>query len=169
MLDIIAFSWLNRKHIKGTTIQHKALSYYAELESSVAKKGEAGRVLYDEALRYQKEGTVKDAKKKYLQALKVSPNFVFALNNLGVIYMSERNYFEARRLFEKAIKLKPDYVDPHYNLACLCAQGNNRSGCVSHLKTAIGLDKRVREWARADKDLRGLRGYPKYEELMIGK
>ncbi|MBW2645361.1 MAG: tetratricopeptide repeat protein [Deltaproteobacteria bacterium] len=169
LLAIIVFSWFNRQHIKSPTIQGKILPDSAAMERPVAKKVEAGRGLYDEALRYQKNGKLQDAKKKYLQALKVSPNLVFALNNLGVIYMSERNYFEARRLFEKAIKLKPDYVDPHYNLACLCVQGNNLSGCVSHLKTAIGLDKRVREWARTDKDLLGLRGRPEYEKVISGK
>lgn len=166
LLAIIIFSWFNRQHSKSSTAQDKALPAPTDLERPIAKKGESGRFLYDEALRYQKDGKLQDAKKKYLQALKVSPNLIFALNNLGVIYLSEGNYTEARRLFEKAVELNPNYVDSHYNLACLYVRLNNLAASVDHLKTAITFDKRVSDWARSDRDLIRLRGYPEYEKLM---
>jgi tetratricopeptide (TPR) repeat protein len=166
LLAIIVFSWFNRQHIKGSTIQDKTRLDPVAMERHVAKKGEDGRILYDEALRYQKEGKFKDAKKKYLQALRAEPKLVFALNNLGVIYLGEGNYSEARRLFAKAVELNPKYVDSHYNLACLDARLDKPAASVDHLKTAIGFDKRVREWARSDEDLIKLRGYPEYEKVM---
>ncbi len=166
-LAIIIFSWFNRQHINSSSIRDKMHPDPAALERPVVKKEEKLQVIYNEALRYQKNGRLRDAKKKYLQVLRRTPNFVLALNNLGVIYLGEGSYPEARRSFEKAIKLNPDYVDPHYNLACLYARLNDLSASLDHLKTAIGFDKRVREWARADKDLIGLHGYPEYEELMI--
>lgn len=169
LLAIIIFLWLNQKHTTITLPRESTRAEATVSERPFAKNQEDPQPLYNEALGHQKNGRLRDAKSTYLRVLKVDPNFVFALNNLGVIYMNERNFFEARRLFEKAVKLKPDYVDSHYNLACLCAQVNNPSGSAGHLKTAIGLDKRVREWARADRDLIRLHGHPEYEKVVRGE
>jgi tetratricopeptide (TPR) repeat protein len=172
LLTMIIFSWHHRQHIPSSAIQDKTRPDPVALEKPVAEKAEkkeTAHVLYNEGLYHQKNGSLHDAKKKYLQVLRMEPNFVFALNNLGVIYLSEGGYPEARRLFEKAITLDPDYADPHYNLACVHAQLNDLAISVDYLKTAIGFDKRVRGWARADKDLMKLHGYPEYEKMISGK
>lgn len=169
LLAMIVFSWHHRQHISRPASQDKIRPDSGVSEKPVVKKKGNIHILYTEGLDYQKNGSLYDAKKKYLQVLRIEPNFVFALNNLGVIYISEGNDSEARRLFEKAITLDPDYVDPYYNLACVYAQLNDLAVSVEHLNTAIGFDKRVKEWARADKDLVKLHGYPEYEKLIRGE
>ena len=89
-----------------------------------------------------------------------------ALNNLGVIYIRDKDYLAAQRSFEKAIRLKPGHVDPHYNLACLHAIKGEVKQSLAHLKKAVSLDHSARDWARRDTDLTNLRGVSEFEEII---
>ncbi len=126
----------------------------------------AKTTLYAQALALQKKGELKKAKELYDAALKHSPGLVSALNNLGTIYMSEKNYPAARGFFEKAIRIDSSYVDPYYNLACLHATKKDIKRSLFYLKKAISVDKNARKWAKADKDLQNLRGHREYEEIV---
>jgi tetratricopeptide (TPR) repeat protein len=127
-----------------------------------------GTTLYSRALALQKEGRVQDAKRFYERALERSPQLVSALNNLGAIYISEKNYDMARRVFEKAIRIEPGYVDPYYNLACLHALQKDVGRSLAYLKKATSVNEAVRQWARTDDDLRNLRGHAEYERIIEG-
>ena len=127
-----------------------------------------GTTLYSRALALQKEGRVQAAKRFYERALERSPHLVSALNNLGAIYITEKNYDMARRMFEKAIRIEPGYVDPYYNLACLHALQNDVGRSVAYLKKATSVNEAVRQWARTDDDLRNLRGHSEYEKIIEG-
>ena len=96
----------------------------------------------------------------------LDPGHVYALNNLGVIYIQEGNYSEAKKSLEDAIQQKPEYVDPYYNLACLYALKGEVMKSLAQLKKAVSLDESVSEWARRDRDLQNLRGVPGFEEIM---
>ncbi len=122
--------------------------------------------LYDKARAFHKSGRLQDSKRLYQETLKVDPGYVEALNNLGVIYIYERDYREARIILEKAIRLKPDYVDPYYNLACVYALEGAIAQSLTYLKRADLLDQAVRGWARKDTDLEKLRGVPEFEEMI---
>ncbi len=127
-----------------------------------------GMTLYSQALALQKEGRLQDAKKLYEGALERSPRLASALNNLGVIYIKEKNYDMARRMFEKAIQTEPGYVDPYYNLACLHAIQNDVGRSLAYLKKATSVNEAVRQWAKTDEDLRNLRGHSEYEKIIQG-
>ena len=91
------------------------------------------------------------------------------MNNLGVLYIRDKDYTAAQRSFEKAIQLQPGYVDSYYNLACLYAiKGEARQG-LDHLKKAASLDRTAKDWARKDTDLENLRGLPEFEEIIGAK
>lgn len=122
--------------------------------------------LYEKARVFQKGGRFQEAKRLYEEALGLDPDYVDALNNLGVIYIHDKKYSEARAFFAKAIRLKPDYVDSHYNLACLHAVKGEVAQSLSCLKKAVSLDQSVRDWARKDSDLQNLHGVPGFEEVV---
>jgi len=122
--------------------------------------------LYDRARYFYKAGRLKDARRLYQKALMLDPSYVYALNNLGVIYVQEGNYSEAKKSLEDAIQRRPEYVDPYYNLACLYALQGEVMKSLAQLKKAASLDKSVREWARKDRDLQRLRGVPGFEEII---
>ncbi len=161
LLAFTLYSWFdfkNKKIISAPKNQKAVVSYKAEAFANVAD-------FYERARYFQKIGRLKEAQRLYKQALMLDPVNVSVLNNLGVIYIQERNYLKARDSLESAIRLKPEYVDPYYNLACLYAFKGNVMKSLENLKKAISLDKLVREWARKDIDLQNLRGLPEFEEI----
>jgi tetratricopeptide (TPR) repeat protein len=122
--------------------------------------------LYSQALALQKEGRLQEARKLYEAALQRSPRLVSALNNLGAIYIKEKNVAAARRVFEKAIRIDANYVDPYYNLACLHALQNDVGRSLFYLKKAVSVDEAARKWAETDEDLLNLRGHIQYEKIV---
>jgi tetratricopeptide (TPR) repeat protein len=124
------------------------------------------KLLYERARGLQKRGRLKEAKQLYQDVLKADPNYLDALNNLGVIHMHEKNYEAAEGTFKKAIDIMPGHVDSYYNLACICAMRGEKEKGIAHLKKAISLNRAVIDWARADADLQALRGTPEFELLI---
>ena len=124
--------------------------------------------LYEKARLFQKSGRFQEAKRLYEKTLSVDPDYVDALNNLGVIHIHDKNYSAARAFFAKAIRLKPDYVDSYYNLACLHALKGELTQSLSRLKKAVSLDQSVKDWARTDSDLHNLHGVPGFEDMLRG-
>ncbi len=152
---------------KGSSINDKRTTLARNTSDHLTRDSKPAKTtLYTQALALQKKGELNKAKELYEAALKHFPGLVSALNNLGTIYMSEKNYPAARVLFEKAIRIDSSYVDPYYNLACLHATNKDIKRSLFYLKKAISVDKEARKWAKADKDLQNLRGHREYEEIV---
>lgn len=124
------------------------------------------KVSYEKARVFQRNGSLKDAGRLYRESLRADPGYVDALNNLGVVYIQEKDYLAAQISFEKAILLKPEYVDPYYNLACLYALKGVTKESIVYLKKAISLDQSVKSWARGDADLENLRDQPEFKKII---
>jgi tetratricopeptide (TPR) repeat protein len=132
-----------------------------------AKQGFAeAKILFAQALERQREGKLDEAKKIYQKVVEVDQHNVLAFNNLGVIYMGEKNYKRAIMRFNDALNIKPDYVDAHYNLACLYAQKNDASRSLFYLKNAIRHNPKVRKWAANDSDLQVMADLPEFKKLL---
>ncbi len=164
LLAFVFYSWLDSRG-PDTTSASKGVSPQG------ASKQEAvldAKDLYERARRFQKSGRSREARRLYQRTLTLDPSNVHAVNNIGVTFLQERNFTEARKSFEDAMRLQPDYVDPYYNLACLYTiQGDTEKG-LEFLRRAVSLDVSVKEWARDDGDLRGLRALPEFEDV-VGK
>ncbi len=154
-----------RKKPAEVVVRKKHEATLVPNSEKIAKVANA-KELYDKARAFYKSGRLQDAKRLYQETLKVDPGYVNALNNLGVIYIHEKDYREARIIFEKAMRLKPEYVDPYYNLACVYALEGAVTQSLAHLKRADSLDQAVRDWARRDTDLENLRGVFEFEEMI---
>jgi tetratricopeptide (TPR) repeat protein len=136
------------------------------VEPSQFNKVQNAQTLFERAERFRKQGRLKDAVRFYEEALKLDSDHVDALNNLGVVYLLDKNYSAAQRRFEAITRIKPGDADSYYNLACLHAiQGEQRQS-LAYLKKAISLNSLVRAWARTDTDLDSLRGVPEFEEII---
>jgi tetratricopeptide (TPR) repeat protein len=162
LLAFTLYSWFdlkNKKIISSPKNQKTVVRYKVEASSE-------GVEFFERAKYFQKIGRLKEAQRLYKQALMIEPGDISILNNLGVIYIQERNYSKARDSLESAIRLKPEYVDPYYNLACLYAIKGDVMKSLDNLEKAVSLDKSVTEWARKDKDLQNLRGMPEFEEMI---
>ena len=71
------------------------------------------------AIQYHQKNNLDEAKKIYLQILKINPNHVNAHNNLGAAYKQLGEIEKAKSCFEKVIQLNPNDVDGHNNLGLL--------------------------------------------------
>jgi tetratricopeptide (TPR) repeat protein len=125
--------------------------------------------LYREAQAAQQRRKTEEAQRLYRRVLTIDAGHVQAMNNLGVIYMSQNKQRQAIDLFNKAILLKKDYVDPYYNLACLYARQNNRAGSIRSLKAAIAVNREVIEWAKNDMDLKNVSESEEFRKLVENK
>jgi len=164
LLAFVSYSWWNSgssKHpLAPEPVRHKALSQ-PEVDPDVDVRG-----IYDSARLSQESGRLDDARRLYQKALKVDPGHVEALNNLGVIYIHDRDFPAARDSFEKAIRLRPGYVDPYYNLACVYALKDEIPQSLAYLKKAGTVSKSALIWARSDADLERLRGLPEFQDVI---
>ena len=124
------------------------------------------KALFAQALERQREGKLEEAKKLYRKVVEIDQYNVQAFNNLGVIYMSEKNYKRAIMRFNNALNIKHDYVDAHYNLACLYAQKKDTQQSLFYLKNAIEFNPEVRKWAKNDGDLKAVAKLPEFKKLM---
>ena len=122
--------------------------------------------LFKRARLFHKARRFQMAKQLYEETLSLDPTHIDALNNLGVLYMYDKNYAAAQGHFEKVIALKPDYEDPYYNLACLYALTGEVAQGLAYLNRAVSLDQIVKDWARTDTDLQNLHGLPAFEEII---
>jgi tetratricopeptide (TPR) repeat protein len=124
------------------------------------------KALFAQAIERQREGKLEEAKELYRKVVKIDQNNVQAFNNLGVIYMGEKQYKRAIMHFNDALNIKHDYPDAYYNLACLYAQENDAARSLLYLKNAIGFNPEVRHWAENDGDLKTMAKLPEFKELL---
>lgn len=122
--------------------------------------------LYAQAIEKQKEGDLEEARYLYRKILKINPQNIQALNNLGVIHMKNKDYKKAIMRFNDAIAIKSDYTDAHYNLACLYAQKNDVPQSLFYLKNAVRFNPEAKNWAKNDMDLRALANMPEFKKLL---
>jgi tetratricopeptide (TPR) repeat protein len=136
------------------------------VDSSQSVKNPKVQTLYERAENFRKQGRLKDAKRFYEEVLKLDSRHVDALNNLGVVYLQEKDYSAAQRKFEAITRIEPNDADPYYNLACLHAVRGEKRQSLAYLKKAVSLNPLVRTWARMDTDLDSLRNTPEFEEII---
>ena len=56
------------------------------------------------------------AKNLYNKILKINPNYIDAINNLGLVFQGLGELQKAINCYEKAIKIDPNYIHSQFNL-----------------------------------------------------
>jgi len=123
-------------------------------------------ILFQAGLRRQQSEFPAEAEAFYRRAIEVNPKNLSALNNLGVICMSQRRDREAIDIFTRLIDVKGDWADPYYNLACLYSRQGDIPKSLWNLKVALWMNKELKEWAKNDSDLEPLRSRPEYLKIV---
>lgn len=86
---------------------------------------------------YDKIGKYDLAIEEFEAALRLNPNYFFALSNLGNIYGKKKEYGQAISYTLKALQQKPDYAPGHYNLAKALHLTGNPDKAMSSYRLAI--------------------------------
>ena len=71
---------------------------------------------FDLAIQNHQNNNLQDAKNYYQKVLKIDPNHLGALNNLGVIYKNLQDYQKAKDCYEKIIEIDPNHATALNNL-----------------------------------------------------
>ena len=163
-LAFMSYSWLDFNGPRvGTNLVPEQRGH---IQLPVHEKTADAEEFYRRGKEYHKSGRLSKARTWYEKAIRADPGCVVALNNLGVLFIRDKNYTTARSRIETAIRLKPGYVDPYYNLACLFALTDQPDQALRYLKRAISIHPPVREWARMDTDLGKLHDLPGFKDLV---
>jgi len=75
------------------------------------------------------------------ETLKISPNNIDVLNNLGIAYANLRLMDEARRYFEKALAIDPTNTKVKMNMATLLSNTGDIDGALSEMKETLEMMK----------------------------
>ena len=93
------------------------------------------------------------------EAFKISPwEFTFA----GTPAYKAKRYQEAEALLHEGLKLYPDNPSLLYDLACLDALQGRREEALQHLRTALEVQPKYKEYAATDQDLESIRDDPRF-------
>lgn len=86
-----------------------------------------------------REGRMADSIPYFEQALKLSPDHLIALENLGNAYRAEKRWDEARRMLEHAVAVAPMDSAANYSLGMVYAQLDDTDRAYDYLERSLKL------------------------------
>jgi len=82
-------------------------------------------------------GRLDDAVTDLQQALRLSPDHLIALDNLGGAYRQQKRWDDARTTYEHALQLSPDDAEANYGLGMVFAQNDDVKRAFTFLQRAL--------------------------------
>jgi tetratricopeptide (TPR) repeat protein len=95
---------------------------------------------FERGISKAEKGKTEEAIKAFEEAIKHHPNYVEALNDLGVQYMRAGRYQEAAAQLDRARKLAPESPFPALNLGIVMNEQKRYEEAINVLSEAIRLD-----------------------------
>ncbi len=86
-----------------------------------------------------REGHMGDAVGYFQQALKLSPDHLIALDNLGSAYRQQKRWDDARKTYERALAVNPNDAEANYGLGMVFAQNDDIARAFDSLQKALQL------------------------------
>lgn len=84
---------------------------------------------------------------------------------INALYQSG-NYAEAADRGREVVEANPQYGAPLYNLACCESLAGRTDDAIEHLRAALAMSERMRDYARGDSDFDPIRDDPRFVELV---
>ena len=84
-----------------------------------------------------REGRIAESIDNFQKALKLNPQHLLSLDNLGNAYRLEKRWDDARQVLERALELAPDDPEANYSLGMVFAQTNDTAKAYEHLQRAL--------------------------------
>jgi tetratricopeptide (TPR) repeat protein/peroxiredoxin len=86
-----------------------------------------------------REGRTGEAIGYFQEALKLSPDHLIALDNLGSAYRQQKRWDDARKTYERALELSPNDAEANYGLGMVFAQSDDTARAFDSLQRALKL------------------------------
>lgn len=84
-----------------------------------------------------REGQTADAIKYFKEALRLNPDHLIAINNLGSAYRQAKRWNEALTTYEHALQLSPSDADANYGIGMVYAQRDDTARAFDYLQLAL--------------------------------
>ena len=81
----------------------------------------------------------------YHKAIELSPTWAMPANNLGAVYLKQKNWAEAQKWCETTISLQPDFAGGYYNLGTVFLRMDHYENAAQNFRKAIELDSLLEE------------------------
>jgi len=86
-----------------------------------------------------REGRTAEAIPYFQEALRLSPDHLIALDNLGNAYRQQKQWDEARKVLERAVAVGPQDPEANYSLGMVFAQMDDSDRAYEYLQVALKL------------------------------
>jgi tetratricopeptide (TPR) repeat protein/peroxiredoxin len=86
-----------------------------------------------------REGRTGEAIGNFQEALKLSPDHIIALDNLGSAYRQQKRWEDARKTYDRALALRPSDAEANYGLGMVYAQNDDTARAFDSLQKALKL------------------------------
>jgi len=86
-----------------------------------------------------REGRTGEAIGYFQEALKLSPDHLIALDNLGSAYRQQKSWDDARKTYERALQISPNDAEANYGLGMVFAQNDDTARAYDSLQRALKL------------------------------
>ena len=86
-----------------------------------------------------REGRTNDAIPYFVEALRLSPDHLIALENLGNAYRQQKRWEDARTTLQHAVEVGPDDAEANYSLGMVFAQLDDSAQAYKYLQHALKL------------------------------
>jgi tetratricopeptide (TPR) repeat protein len=110
------------------------------IDSSAGRAPDAALDLYKHAIESAKSGDRKKAIEQLNEAIAIYPNFMTALNELGVQYMALKEWQKAANALRNALKIAPEAFHPRLNYGITLLQMKDYSAAAIELQKAMAKD-----------------------------
>jgi tetratricopeptide (TPR) repeat protein len=97
----------------------------------------AAKQHYEKALKLMQAKQPQAAMEKLQEALKVFPDYLYALNKLGELELQIGQREQAHTYFERAIATNTRFVPPHISLGTMLNEQKQYAEAITHLEAAI--------------------------------
>lgn len=111
-----------------------------KIPSRLSGKLSPAEKVYMQGLKYCKMGRLVEAEAAMQKVIELSPKFVPALNDLGVIYYRKGRVAEAINSWEKALALNPKSPTTYMNLGSAYFHEGRDAEAIATLRKALELD-----------------------------
>ena len=128
-----------RKYVKtGVLISLVSLSF--SVASPAQDVGSRIQLLYQDALRAEKQGRTDQAIQDYQAIIRLNPKLAAAYNNLGRLYWQKGNLGDAITTLKRACELNPGLTAPHAMMGFAYYQMRNFTAAQRELAEALKLN-----------------------------
>ncbi len=92
---------------------------------------------FEKGSKRQRNGDLQAALQHYQKALQIAPDFYPALNNLGAIYLRQKDITRAKDAFLRLLTLNPDDAEPYINLGHALYQEGQYPPAIERLQEGL--------------------------------